>query len=193
MSVDINPKVVRNLRIQRGWSQGHLAELLDRSTRTVQRFEKTGLCNLETRSALASVFEVGAEHLDRSDSPQKAAGTAVSKLYEAPPPIPMSPAGLFAYANGHSRPNDLLQAFGTRRRLRVCAIDSESAYLNEQIAVLQIKTVRDLDEVIARHAAIALRVSDYIRPEEPVDVAFLISLVLDLVAIDRGGLRGLIT
>lgn len=49
---------VRTLRLQKGWTQEHLAELCGISVRTVQRLEKTGIASLETTGALASVFDV---------------------------------------------------------------------------------------------------------------------------------------
>ena len=50
--------IVRKLRLQRGWSQDQLAELMDVSVRTVQRLERGHKPSLETAKALASVFEV---------------------------------------------------------------------------------------------------------------------------------------
>ena len=50
--------IVRKLRLQRGWTQEHLAELMDVNVRTIQRIERGGRSSLETRAALAAVFEV---------------------------------------------------------------------------------------------------------------------------------------
>lgn len=49
--------LLRKLRLQRGWSQEHLAELTGLSTRTIKRIERGHPCSLETLNALASVFE----------------------------------------------------------------------------------------------------------------------------------------
>jgi transcriptional regulator with XRE-family HTH domain len=192
MSIDLNPHTLRQLRTRRGWSQDHLAALIGRTARTVQRLEQTGRCGLETRSALASVFEVNATVLEEPDSQEERIKRARADEYERAPEIPMSPASLFAYANAHARPRDFIHAFAERRRLRVCPIDSESAYLNEQLRGAHIKTVRQLDQLIERHGPGSLRVSDYLQPEEPVDVGFLISLVLDLAVLEERGLSGLI-
>jgi len=51
-------KQLRQLRLERGWSQEHLAELVGVSTRTIQRIEKGFKPCLETSTALAAVFEV---------------------------------------------------------------------------------------------------------------------------------------
>jgi transcriptional regulator with XRE-family HTH domain len=52
--------IVRKLRLQRGWSQEHLAELAGVNVRTIQRLERGAKMSLETRSALAAVFQVDA-------------------------------------------------------------------------------------------------------------------------------------
>lgn len=52
--------IVRKLRLQRGWSQEHLAELAGVNVRTIQRIERGAKMSLETRAALAAVFEVDA-------------------------------------------------------------------------------------------------------------------------------------
>lgn len=49
---------VRELRLQKGWSQEQLADLVDVSVRTIQRIERGFKPCLETSKALASVFEV---------------------------------------------------------------------------------------------------------------------------------------
>lgn len=50
--------LVKKLRLQRGWSQEHLAELVGVSARTIQRIEKGFKPCFETSKALASIFEV---------------------------------------------------------------------------------------------------------------------------------------
>ena len=64
MNMNISGENVKHLRLERGWSQEHLAALSGRSVRTIQRVEKSGICDLETRSALAAVFEIDATQLD---------------------------------------------------------------------------------------------------------------------------------
>lgn len=64
MPMTISREVVRQLRVKRGWTQEHLAQIANVNVRTIQRVEKTGLCDLETRSALASVFQVDLDQLD---------------------------------------------------------------------------------------------------------------------------------
>ena len=49
---------VKQLRLQRAWSQEQLAELAGLSVRTTQRIENGDRPGLETLSALAAVFEV---------------------------------------------------------------------------------------------------------------------------------------
>lgn len=50
--------IVRKLRLQRGWTQEHLAELSGLSVRSIQRIERGQACSLETLNSLAAVFEV---------------------------------------------------------------------------------------------------------------------------------------
>lgn len=50
--------IVRKLRLQRGWSQEHLAEVTGISVRTIQRIERGSKPGLESAKSLASVFEV---------------------------------------------------------------------------------------------------------------------------------------
>ncbi|MDO3381666.1 2TM domain-containing protein [Gilvimarinus algae] len=49
---------VRKLRLQKGWSQEQLAEMTDLSIRTIQRIERGQVPSLESRKALASVFDI---------------------------------------------------------------------------------------------------------------------------------------
>lgn len=62
--MNVSREVVKQLRTKRGWTQEHLAHLASVNVRTIQRIEKNGVCELETRSALASVFQVDVEQLD---------------------------------------------------------------------------------------------------------------------------------
>jgi hypothetical protein len=107
------------------------------------------------------------------------------------PAIPIDPSSVFAYANGHPRPIRLVRAIAERRGLPVRDIDGESAWLNEQIQVLGIKTTRELDAYVKRHGYDAVRLADYLTPKQPIDTGFLLGLVLELVAIERGGKEGL--
>lgn len=77
MSMYVSGDIVKRLRLERGWTQEQLAKAADRSTRTIQRVERSGACDLETRSALAAVFEVKTTQLvddPSSDQVQTAEG-----------------------------------------------------------------------------------------------------------------------
>lgn len=60
---------VKQLRLQRAWSQEQLAELAGVSVRTIQRIENGDRPALETLSALAAVFEVNVAEIS-GDSPE---------------------------------------------------------------------------------------------------------------------------
>lgn len=61
--------LIRKLRLKRGWTQSQLAEMVDVTTRTIQRIEKGHPPSLETRKALAAVFEVDLSSLQPEDTP----------------------------------------------------------------------------------------------------------------------------
>ena len=54
----ISAMILRKLRLQRGWSQEHLAILSDLNVRTIQRIERGNPASLESRKSLAAVFAV---------------------------------------------------------------------------------------------------------------------------------------
>jgi len=60
--------IVKKLRLQRGWSQEHLAQLTDLSVRTIQRIERGHKPGLETIKSLAAVFEVDLTTFDSGDN-----------------------------------------------------------------------------------------------------------------------------
>jgi len=59
----INSELVKHLRKEKSWSQEHLATVAGLSVRTIQRIESQGTGSLESRKALAAVFEVEASTL----------------------------------------------------------------------------------------------------------------------------------
>jgi transcriptional regulator with XRE-family HTH domain len=64
-SVKEMPMIVRKLRLQRGWTQEHLAEASGLSVRSIQRIERGRVPSMETLNALAAVFEVDRSLLDQ--------------------------------------------------------------------------------------------------------------------------------
>jgi len=66
VNMQVSGSVIKELRVKRGWTQEHLAHLASVNPKTIQRVEKTGLCDLETRSALASVLQVDINQLEGS-------------------------------------------------------------------------------------------------------------------------------
>ncbi|MBL1434797.1 MAG: helix-turn-helix domain-containing protein [Rhodobacteraceae bacterium] len=60
--------IIRKLRLNKGWSQEHLAEISGVSTRTIQRIERGKTASLESLKCLAAVFETNITTL-REDDP----------------------------------------------------------------------------------------------------------------------------
>ncbi|MFK7865090.1 MAG: helix-turn-helix domain-containing protein [Pseudohongiellaceae bacterium] len=63
MDLMINSNFVKELRLEKAWTQEQLAIATGVSLRTIQRAEKDGSCSLETTQALAAVFGVEAAQL----------------------------------------------------------------------------------------------------------------------------------
>ncbi|WP_369308680.1 helix-turn-helix domain-containing protein [Providencia rettgeri] len=61
---------IKQLRLERAWSQEQLAQLSSLSTRTIQRIENNEIPSLETLSALASVFNVSVSELTSTPLPE---------------------------------------------------------------------------------------------------------------------------
>ena len=60
--------IIRKLRLQRGWTQEHLAQLTGLSVRSIQRLERGQAGSLETLNALAAVFEVERSALNAGET-----------------------------------------------------------------------------------------------------------------------------
>ncbi|MCV6608337.1 MAG: helix-turn-helix domain-containing protein [Campylobacterales bacterium] len=56
---------LKDLRIQKGYSQEKLAELTKLSIRTIQRIEKENKASLESINLLAKVFEISVDDLQK--------------------------------------------------------------------------------------------------------------------------------
>lgn len=63
MEMKVNSNRVKQLRNQQSWSQDQLASVSGLSLRTIQRIENRGTCSLDSKRALAAVFEVDVEEL----------------------------------------------------------------------------------------------------------------------------------
>ena len=59
----LNLTLVKETRINRGWTQAQLAELCAVNIRTIQRVENDGSASLETTMALAAAFDLEIKEL----------------------------------------------------------------------------------------------------------------------------------
>lgn len=62
---DIDADKIRRLRLERAWTQEHLAEVADISHRTIQRIEATSKASMESIRALANAFSIDSSDLVR--------------------------------------------------------------------------------------------------------------------------------
>ena len=62
---DIDADKIKRLRVERTWTQEHLAEVAGISYRTVQRIEATGKAGMESIRALANIFGIDSGDLFR--------------------------------------------------------------------------------------------------------------------------------
>jgi len=58
-----SPTKIKNLRVERGWSQEDLGDISGLSSRTIQRMESEGKASPESLMAIASVFSVSTSDL----------------------------------------------------------------------------------------------------------------------------------
>jgi DNA-binding XRE family transcriptional regulator len=56
--MEVRGDIVKEMRIERAWTQAQLAELCDVNLRTIQRVENKGNASLETIMALCVTFDV---------------------------------------------------------------------------------------------------------------------------------------
>ncbi len=65
----VNADLVREKREERFWTQEELALAAGLNLRTVQRIEKEAVASLQSKKALASVFEIDVRDLDHEEVP----------------------------------------------------------------------------------------------------------------------------
>lgn len=131
MNMNISGENVKRLRLERGWSQEHLAALSGRNVRTIQRVEKSGICDLETRSALAAVFEIDATQLD---------GTKKIEQAKAPE------GDDFIYYRRLTSGNDIVSVFDGSHMYRFSNEDPRSGEDAEYIAWV-VSQIHDYSEI----------------------------------------------
>jgi len=67
----LNVTLVKETRINRGWTQAQLAELCAVNIRTIQRVESDGAASLETTMALAAAFDLEIKELFENPEMEK--------------------------------------------------------------------------------------------------------------------------
>ncbi|CUW37865.1 conserved protein of unknown function [Magnetospirillum sp. XM-1] len=87
-------ETIRELRLQRAWSQEQLAEIAGISARTVQRLEQGQAAALETLKALAAAFDMPIDRL-RGGSAPLAKDDSMMTETAVPSPAPRDPQRTF--------------------------------------------------------------------------------------------------
>lgn len=95
---------VKQLRLQRAWSQEQLAEMAGLSVRTIQRIENGERPGLETLSALAAVFEVTVAEIGGEASREGAPGPEASLDLRIEEAKALVVCVLLALLNRHTNP-----------------------------------------------------------------------------------------
>ena len=72
----LNNAKIKELRLDKGWTQQQLADACGVSMRTVQRVEKDGVASVDTTAALCAVFERQRRELMRLSTEITAPGKA---------------------------------------------------------------------------------------------------------------------
>jgi len=74
----VDSKKLKQLRLEKNWTQQHLADVCDLSMRTIQRVEKDGVASNETVAAYAAIFEldvgdllIATELFDTTNRPER--------------------------------------------------------------------------------------------------------------------------
>lgn len=78
--MQINPERVRTLRLEKGWTQAHLAHAADLSVRTVQRSERDGSASAETATSLCAALDIDLAVLTAQDKKTETGLTVSVKL-----------------------------------------------------------------------------------------------------------------
>ncbi|WP_132538108.1 hypothetical protein [Plasticicumulans lactativorans] len=139
------------------------------------------------------MLKVNARELLHGDIAQHDHDMPADTTYPQAPATPITPGALFAYASAHPRPLDLIHAIATRRCLTVKHMDGDALWLHEQVNALEIRTIRELDDLLCVHGESTSRLCDYLRPEGAVDSGFILERLFEIVAIERGGEAGLVS
>ncbi len=69
--MEIRGDIVKKMRMAKGWTQAHLAEICDVNLRTIQRVENQGNASVETIMALCVAFEVKRQALFKVPEPSE--------------------------------------------------------------------------------------------------------------------------
>lgn len=107
------------------------------------------------------------------------------------PSSPIDSGSVFAYGNGSKRLWALTNRIAKTRGFEVENVDGESAWLNERIKKFGVQTIRELDSYVRKYGEAAVKLTNHVTPKQAIDNWFVMNAVLDIAAIEKGGLEGI--
>jgi hypothetical protein len=150
----------------------------------VRAFADGGTDDLDNLATLCSTCNIGKAAYRFAD---------YRDIHVSPSAIPIDGASLFAYTNAHSRPAAIAERIALRRHLELRNYDGDCIGLLSVVNRLGVATVLDLDNIVSKHAVFVDRISDYLNPKQGIDSDFVIRRALEIEAMERGALPGLVS
>ena len=108
------------------------------------------------------------------------------RLFGAPK-APINPSSISAYVHTNPRSRDLDKAIAEDFGLTLKPSDSDWQFLYEQIQSLGLKTIRQLDRLVAKHQSNARLLARTFRPSDSIEFSHGLQLVLEIEAMERFG------
>ena len=108
------------------------------------------------------------------------------RLFGAPK-APINTSSISSYVHTNPRSRDLDKAIAEDFGLTLKPSDTDWQFLYEQIQSLGLKTIRQLDRLVAKHQRNARLLARTFRPTDSIEFSHGLQLVLDIEAMERFG------
>lgn len=103
------------------------------------------------------------------------------------PKAPINPSSLSAYVHTNPQSRDLDKLIAEDFGLLLKPSDSDWQFLYEQTQVLGLRTIHQLDRLVAKHQRNARLLARNFRPSENIEFSHGLQLVLEIEAMERFG------